>query len=301
MDLTVPDYGGLYKKTLLKYMCFSYSSIGEWLDKRRFKRLSGMLYQADIEMTPGMFISLCLLTAALSAVFVFIISDILLTYVIESLMAVPLSLMVASVTFSAVIGGFFFYLLNRINIKKVEIERDLPFALSYMSIMASAGSTPLKVLASVSIQSYGHISNEFQKMGYRVYFLGEDCITAINNLANNTPSRIFRDICLELGNIIHSGTGLPEYLAEKSQDLISIKRISMREFMEDLSLLAEIYLVIVLFTILSVIAIPIIGVFGLTLISLSANHMFVIFTYILLPLANVLFLALLEVKYSTIP
>lgn len=301
MNITAQKYGKrYYDKIVLKYMNLAYR-LGSIFDRRKYTKLPTMLYQADIEMSPGMFTSLYLVTASLAAILVFVLSDIILIYVLESMIAIPLSIMMASVTFVAVISGFFFYLHNKINIKKVEIERNLPFALSYMSIMASAGSTPLKVLAALSIQNYGHISNEFMKMGYRVYFLGEDSITAINNLANNTPSKIFRDICMELSNIIHSGTGLREYLEGKSNDLVAIKRLSTKEFIEDLSMMAEGYLFIILMVILALIVIPLMGIFGLTIASLSANHLFMMFTYLLLPFVNILFLAVLEAKYSAIP
>ena len=81
------------------------------------------------------------------------------------------------------------------------------------------------------------------------------------------PSPMFRDICLDIGNIIRSGTGLTEYLAERSMNLIDIKKISLKAFMDDVTMLSEIYLMITLFT----------------------------------TLANIIFLALLEVKYSAIP
>jgi len=195
-----------------------------------------MLYQADIEMTPGMFLSVCFLTAAITGAALFTLSALFIAYIIRSPLALPLSALVGAVSASAVVGGFFFTLANKISAKKIEIEREMPFALSYMSIMSSAGSTPLTVLSNLSIQNYGVLSSELRKMGYRVYFLGEDAVTAINNLANNTPSMIFRDTLIELGNIIHSGTGMMEFLGERSQDMIEARRITLKQFMDDLSL-----------------------------------------------------------------
>lgn len=299
MNSLVIDYREMQKRLILEYMKLTYR-LGGFLDSWKFKKLSSMLYQADLDMTAGMFISLTVVTATLSAVLVFLLSNMLLE-ALSSTSAFSLAALVGFVAFAAVVAGFMFYLINKVNVKKVEIERDLPFALAYMSILASAGSTPLKVLASLSIQNYGHISNEFKKMGYRVYFLGEDSLTAINNLANNTPSAVFRDTCFDLGNIIHSGSGLSEYLAKRSEDLITLKKLAMKEFIEDISMFAEIYLMIILFEILAIIGIPLIGLFGLEVASLNANAMFIIFAYILLPFSNILFLALLEMKYSTIP
>ncbi|MBN2251311.1 MAG: type II secretion system F family protein [Candidatus Altiarchaeota archaeon] len=300
MNLTIPSYKKILSRLTLKYMNSVYR-VGWRLDRRGYRKLSSMLYQADVEMTPGMFLSLCYVTAGLSGVALFAASDLFLTFVMETDLALPLSVGVGAVTFFAVVIAFFFYLVNRINTKKLGLERDLPFALSYMSIMSSAGSTPLKVLAALSIQNYGYISSEFRKMGYRVYFLGEDSITAINNLANKTPSATFRDICLELGNIIHTGTGMKEFLSEQSANLIEVRKRVIKEFTEDISLFSELYLLVILSTIFAIIIIPLTSVFGISFGFFGPDSMFMIFTYILLPFMNIGFLAMLEAKYSSLP
>jgi flagellar protein FlaJ len=296
----LPGSKSLYEKLLLKYMHIAYV-IGKRIEKGNHKKISGMLYQADLDITPGMFISLFLLTAFISAMVMFIVSNLILAILLKSFIAFPLAMLISCVTFAAVVGAAFFYLINIISTKKIEIERDLPFALSYMSIMASAGSTPLKVISDTSVQNYRYVSSEFGKMTYRVYFLGEDSITAINHLANNTPSAIFRDICLDLSNIIRSGTGLSEYLADKSTNLIDIKKIALKAFMEDIAMFAEVYIMISMFTMLAITAIPLINIFGVGIASLSAGAMFIIVTYILTPFINILFIAMLESKYSSIP
>ena len=294
------SYKILQRRIILKYMNIAYT-FGAFLDRMTFKSLSKSLHQADVEMTPGMFLSVCFLTGGIVGIITFGISDIAFTFLMNTPLAVPLSILIGVVSFGAVFAGFYFSVMNKVSTKKIDIERELPFALSYMSIMSSAGSTPLKVLSSLSLQGYGSISTELQKMGYRVYFLGEDAVTAMNNLAYNTPSNSFRDICLELGNIIHSGTGMIDFLAGKSQDLIEIRRIILKDFIEQLSLFSQLYLMITMTNIFAVIAIPMMGIFNVKIGFLDANAVFMLFTYILLPLANILFLAILTVKYSSMP
>jgi flagellar protein FlaJ len=294
------SYKLMRRRFILKYMNISYI-FGAYLDRMTFKNLSKSLYQADVEMTPGMFLSVCFLTGGIVGILAFSISDLAFTFYMDTPLAVPLSILIGVVSFGAILAGFYFSVMNKVSAKKIDIDRELPFALSYMSIMSSAGSTPLKVLSALSIQGYGSISKELQKMGYRVYFLGEDAVTAMNNLANNTPSNSFRDICLELGNIIHSGTGMMEFLSDKSQDLIDMRRIILKDFMDQLSLFSEVYLLISMANILAVIAIPLVGIFNVKLGFLDANALFMLFAYIMLPLANILFLAVLEVKYSSMP
>ena len=293
-------YQRITKQLILKYLNISYG-IGKHLDRKEMKKLASMLYQADLEMTPGMFLSMTFMTAAITGIVIFLGAYLTLDYFMKTPLTLPLSILVAAASFGAVCVGFFFYLANKISAKKIDLEREMPFALSYMSIMSSAGSTPLKVIAQLSIQNYGYLSKELQKMGYRVYFLGEDAVTAINNLANNTPSLVFHDILVELGNIIHSGTGMMEFLDEKSGELIEVKKRTLKDFMNDLSMLAELYLMISMVNIMAVIGIPIVALFGMKFGFVTAEFLFLAFTYILLPFANLMFLAVLEVKYSSLP
>jgi len=294
------SYKLLQRRIVLKYMNIAYT-FGAYLDRMTFKNLSKSLHQADVEMTPGMFLSVCFLTGGILGILAFALSNLAFIFFMNTPLAMPLSVMIGMVSFGAVFGGFYFSVLNKISSKKLDIERELPFALSYMSIMSSAGSPPLKVLSALSIQGYGSISTELQKMGYRVYFLGEDAVTAMNNLGNNTPSNNFRDICVELGSIIHTGTGMMEFLGEKSKDLIETRRLILKEFIDQLSLFSQIYLMITMANIFAVIAIPMMGIFNIKVGFLDANAVFMLFTYILLPLANILFLAVLTVKYSSMP
>ena len=46
---------------------------------------------------------------------------------------------------------------------------------------------------------------EFKKVLFKVDILGEDVVTAMHSLVDNTPSDLFRDLCIDVTNIIYSG------------------------------------------------------------------------------------------------
>jgi len=279
----------------ITYKNFCYTLLGRYLDEQPVNEISRMLYQADMELTPGMFISMALVAALLAAVPMFIFS--LIVFGISWYMYILV------VVVLLVVGGMFpFVVYNKISNKKIGIEKEIPFALAYMSILASAGSTPLDILRRMAIENYGDISSEFRKVVYRIDVLGNDEVSAMNDLANNTPSEIFRSIVVDIANIMYSGSGMKEYLEAKSKDLMNIKRQTQREFVDSLSIYGEMYMGgILMMMIMSVIGIVMCGALNIDIGPFKPSEAFVFFIYLIMPLVNIIFYLLLEMKYARSP
>lgn len=277
------------------YKNICYSNFGRYLDERPVEVLAKMLYQADMEMTPGMFISMAVVSTMLASIPVFLGSLAIFGVSIYTYLLVLVTLLV--------VGGMFpFVLYNNLSNKKIGIEREIPFALAYMSILASAGSTPLEILRRMAIENYGDISKEFRKVVYHIDVLGEDEVSAMNDLANNTSSEIFRGIVIDLSNIIYSGSGMKEYLEAKSKNLMDIKRQTQREFVDSLSIYGEMYMGgILMMMILTVIGIVLCGALNIDIGPFKPSQVFVFFIYLIMPLINIVFYLMLEMKYSRSP
>jgi flagellar protein FlaJ len=287
-----------------RYKKFCYI-FGRTLDLNPNPSISRTLYQVDAEMTPGMYISIWMVSTILVTGLVFGIS--------LTLFVAPFSpfqtenpwiwvFILTALGGGVVAAGFPFALQNQISNKKMDIERKLPYALSFMSILSSSGATPLEIIRRVGREDYGHISNEFKKVLFRTDVLGEDAVTAMHSLVNNTPSEPFRDICIDVTNIIYSGGGLKGYLESKSKELMATRRQVYKEFVESLAVFAEGYLggIIMVIT-LAVLGIVISGALGIEFGPLTPTQMFLVLIYVVTPVVNIIFLAMLGVKYSTTP
>ncbi|HVP97015.1 type II secretion system F family protein [Methanoregula sp.] len=285
-----------------KRFCYTF---GRSFDRNPNRDIIKLIYQADLEMTPGMFTSLWIMTTILTgAVMIMIASFIFLLP--QSPFAIPAPapyiLLFALIGSAAIAIGFPFYLQNQIENKKRDIDTQIPYALSFMSILASSGATPLDIIRRIAREEYGQISNEFRKVLFRVDVLGEDVVTAMNGLIQNTPSDLFRDICIDITNIIYGGGGLKSYLETKSKELMAIRRQTYKEFVESLAVFGEGYLGGVVMTItLAILGVVISGALGIQLGPFSAHDMFNYLIYLMIPLINVIFLQMLAVKYSTNP
>lgn len=278
-----------------RYKMFCYR-FGRYIDETSRDDVAKMLYQSDTEMTPGMFVSLAGITALIAGAVMFVSSAI----VFRGDMVYVTALSVF--TFALTLAGFPFVLYNKISAKKMNIEQELPYMLGYMSVLASAGASPIDVVRRISIEEYGHISKEFGKVIYRVDILGEDAVTAMSDLIQNTPSETFRVICIDLANIIHSGSGFMDYLEIKSRDLMTMRRLIQKEFVDSLSVYGEGYLGgVVMSVVLAVLGIVVCGALGIDMGIFAPRDLFNVFVYFVLPFVNIIFLAMLSMKYSRSP
>ncbi|MCK9579248.1 MAG: type II secretion system F family protein [Methanoregula sp.] len=285
-----------------KRFCYIF---GQSFDRNPNRDITKLIYQADLEMTPGMFTSLWLVTSVMSALLMMSLSSAILLLPQSPLYTESPFIYILLITLigaGASAIGFPFYLQNEIENKKRDIDKQIPYALAFMSILASSGATPLEIIRRLSREDYGQISNEFRKVLFRVDILGEDVVTAMNGLVHNTPSDLFRDICVDLTNIIYGGGGLKSYLETKSKELMAIRRQTYKEFVESLAIFGEGYLGGVVMTLtLAILGIVISGALGIELGPFEPKDLFKYLIYLIIPLINIVFLQMLSVKYSTNP
>jgi flagellar protein FlaJ len=293
-----------FKNFFEAYKRFCYI-FGQSFDKNPNRDITKLIYQADLEMTPGMFTSLWLVTSILSGLLLFIVSSLLLMLPQSPVFTESPYLYILIITLigaGASALGFPFYLQNEIENKKRDIDKQIPYALTFMSILSSSGATPLEIIRRISREEYGQISNEFRKVLFRVDILGEDVVSAMNGLVHNTPSDLFRDICIDITNIIYGGGGLKSYLETKSKELMAIRRQTYKEFVDSLAIFGEMYLggIVMLMT-LAILGIVISGALGIQLGPFKPQQLFNLLIYVLIPLISIVFLQMLSVKYSTTP
>ncbi|WP_440946417.1 type II secretion system F family protein [Methanosarcina sp. T3] len=276
-----------------KHFCYRF---GIYFDRKPNTDLAKSLYQADVEITPGMFISLAIITSLLVSFFMFIISTVLF-YGMPNAFVYVFSL--TFLTLGLSLGGFPFALYNKVSNKNMNIQHEIPFALSYMSVLASGGSQPLDVIRRVAAEDYGEISRELSKVMYRIDALGEDGNTAMSYLIQNTSSEHLRAVCIDLSNAMQAGGGLQAYLELKSKELMEMRRQAQKAFVDSLSIYGEGYLSgIVMSVVLVVLMIVICSALGIDLKIMTPRQLFNFFVYFALPFINLMFILMLWMKYS---
>lgn len=276
---------------LESYQRFCYNLLGKRFDRKPRTSLQIKLSRANItDISAGTFLAVEVITTIISTVVSFLISLTLLKDFI-------ISLAISAFTAIAAFGSFYLLMHVKSYNRMVEINRELPYALSHMSIMAETGATPLKVIEDIAASDYGEVSSEFRKMIYKTNVQGVDAVEALNHMAKVTPSPVFRELCFDLANLIHTGGNLGDYLKNKSAYLLEERRRIEKQFADSLSLYAEFYVGgILLLVILGIVGIITIGVLGIEF-GMPIDTIFEIFIYGVVPAVSGLFLLILELIY----
>ncbi len=282
-----------------RYTRFTYFFF-RWYDNQPRPAVLETLYKADVQMLPGMYIGTIIFTAILAGAASFAGSYLFFLYVFPSSLAPYLVLAVTGAAVMMACISFPLITTGKISSKKVKIDATLPFVLAYMATLSSAGMNPVETLRSVALKDFGAVSVEFRKIVYRFDILGEDVVSALNYVALNTPSPSLHDMLIGISNIIVSGGSLKGYCEQEAKELFDNKKSKLKAFIDSLAAYSEGYIGgIVVTIIMGVVGIILLGALGIKILPfLSTQDLMDIFVFFIVPFVNIIFLAMLELKFS---
>ncbi|HXY47471.1 MAG TPA: type II secretion system F family protein [Thermoplasmata archaeon] len=284
-----------------RYRQFCYRAVGQRLDRGEPDEiLAERLKQAGLNVTPGMHRSVELLTTLFSVVTVFAVGLVLFLVVIHVADWYLYLLLVVGVTFAAVLGGFRFLLSTRITNRREKLDRELPFTLSELSVLASTGTSPIKLFRRMAQRDHDPaMTGEFRKIVYKTDVQGKDMITALAETAKESPSTSVRDSFWDIANLIHQGGNLDEYLRDRSEDVMRLKRLIQKEFIERLSTFLDMYVSLVLVGVLMIaVGAFLLNALGTTAVGLDSNELLLLLTFGLVPVAVVMTVVLISIAYA---
>lgn len=236
--------------------------------KEKYENLQVQLFQARIPLSYEMYVSNAIFYSVLSCV-VGLLIGLVLAYVATSVIGLPTAItklefssssawvlqfksifvgFFITVFFAALLGGvtyglFMLYPGFQAGERKNEIDRHLPYAVTFMYALSKGGMNIIEVfrLLARSGDTYGEVSNEIDAVVREMDYFGHDMKTAISNISENTPSDRFHDLMHNLLTIIDSGGSIPRYFQDKSEQYLLKASVDQKGFLETLALLAESY------------------------------------------------------------
>ena len=289
------------EQVVSKYRVLCYRLLGERLDRGEPDEiLADKLKQAGINASPGMHRSVEYLTTIFSVIAVTAFGLILFHSVIHVPDWYLYLILVVGVTLGAVIGGFRLLLNTRIANRKDRLDRELPFTLSELSVLASTGTSPIRLFRRMAQRDHDPaMTAEFQKVVYKTDIQGKDLITALAETAKESPSQSVRESFWDIANMIHQGGNLDEYLRTKSDDVMKLKRLIQREFIERLSTFLDMYVSLVLVGVLMIaVGAFLLNALGSTAVGLDANELLLLLTFGLVPVAVIMTVVLISIAYA---
>ena len=127
--------------------------------------------------------------------------------------------------------------------RKGKINRQLPYAVTFMYAMSKGGMNIIDVFKALakSVKTYGEVSQEVDSIVRDMEYFGHDLRTALSNACAITPSDRFQELMYNLLTVIDSGGSIPKYFQDKSENYLQKSQTDQKGFLETLGLLAESY------------------------------------------------------------
>jgi len=196
------------------------------------------LERAKIKIYPETYVSLMLFIAILTLpVSIISIVILYLYFFIPIIFLVPLPIYVMI--------GFLLMPMSRAGERASNLEREMPFAAAYTSVMASGGIAPytsFKRLAGVELMPAMKV--EAREIIKDVEIFGIDPLTAIQNAAKKNPLDIFKDFLSGYSSTVIIGGDIGHFLERKAEDIFKARALRVRAAAERLGMLLETFIIV---------------------------------------------------------
>jgi flagellar protein FlaJ len=206
--------------------------------KKLFPQTKSTLEKGRVKIYPETYISMMFFTVLLTLpVSVIAVSVAILYGFLPILAAAFLPLFV--------IVGFLIIPMNNASDRSSSLEREMPFAAAYISVMSSGGIAPyssFKRLTQVDLMPA--MSKESRDIIKDVEIFGVDPLSAIENAAKKTPLDIFKDFLGGYASTVIIGGDIGHYLERKAEDIFKIRALRVKAAAERLGMLLETFIIV---------------------------------------------------------
>jgi flagellar protein FlaJ len=206
----------------------------------------------------------------------------------------PLLLLVPIPVF--VILGFLVVPMNSASERAQGLERELPFAAAYISVMSAGGIAPytsFKRLTQVDLMPA--MKKEAKDITKEVEIFGVDPLSALEVIAKKTPLDTFKDFLSGYASTVIIGGDIAHYLERKAEDIFRGRAMRVKAAAERLGMLLETFIIVMVmmslcFYILFAVQQIQTGTNAAT--DLSTYSGILMYTYLFTPMLSVLFVYL---------
>jgi len=130
--------------------------------------------------------------------------------------------------------------------RATNMDRQIPYAASYVSALAAANATPSQTFKSLARNKdiYGEISNEAAWIFHSMEFIGRDLVTTLKEAVDRTPSERFAEFIQGIIGTVTAGGNLKLYFLNRSEYYAQQNRIHVKDILQQMALFSEAYVVV---------------------------------------------------------
>ena len=246
--------------------------------------LKDNLQRAGLKIYPETYVSLMCFSAVLSLP-VTIIS----LFLVYHFRWILLLLLVPTPTY--VIIAFLITPSMKASNRAHNLEREMPFAAAYMTVMASGGISPymsIKRLANIDIMPA--MRKEAREVLRHTEIFGIDPLSALNKAAQTNPLDTFSGFFSGYASTVITGGDVTHFLEMKTEDIFKARSQRVKVAAERLGMLLESFIIVmVLMSLCFYILFTVESIYS---VGISAYPGMILYTYVFAPLLSIVFIYL---------
>ena len=212
----------------------------------------------------------------------------------SAVVALPVFIVAAAVA----IGVTYNYPSVEAGKKKRSIEEGLPYTISFMGILASSGVPAVRVMRSLALLEKANVGlgGEATVMYRDMEVLGENLVTALDNEAKKNISPLLTGVLEGFVSTVRSGGDLGAFLRGEATGLMRLRRAILKEFIDVLVLVSEVYMsLMVLFPLILIVMLVVMSsIGGGSLGGLTPEDIVPLVVYALVPGSGVVLIIMLD-------
>jgi len=242
------------------------------------------LKKAGMKIYPETYISLMLLLALLTLPVTGVAIVLLyLTKWIPFVMLVPIPVLVMI--------GFMVLPMMKAGERAKTLEREMPFAAAYVTVMATGGISPYMSIKRLSkVELMPAVCKETKEIIKDVEIFGMDPLSALDKAAKTHPLDIFRDFISGYASTVITGGDVTHFLETKTEDIFKTRSTRIKVAAERLGMLLESFVIIMV--LMSLCFYILFSVESIYSVGISIYSGLILYTYIFTPLLSVVFIYL---------
>ncbi len=215
-----------------------FGKIAPYFLRKVFPSLKGALERGRVKIYPETYISLMFFVTLLTVPFSVVAVIFALTFSF-----LPLLILAFLPLF--IIAGFIVVPMNSASDRSIGLERELPFAAAYISVMSSGGIAPytsFKRLTEVNLMPA--MNREARDVVKDVEIFGVDPLSALEMAAKKTPLDLFKDFLGGYASTVIIGGDIGHFLERKAEDIFKARGLRVKAAAERLGMLLETFIIV---------------------------------------------------------
>lgn len=242
------------------------------------------LERAKIKIYPETYVSLMFFLAALT-----LPASIISIVIVAVYGFLPIIFLVPLPCY--VMIGFLLVPWSRAGERASNLEREMPFAAAYISVMASGGIAPytsFKRLAEVELMP--SMRGEAREIIKDVEIFGIDPLSALEIAARKNPLDVYKDFLSGYASTVIIGGDIGHFLERKAEDIFKTRALRVKAAAERLGMLLETFIIVMV--LMSLCFYILFSVESIYSVGMGLSSGIILYTYLFTPMLSMMFIYL---------